>query len=77
MREASLCCQSSAITKEFADTFIDKIYVTPEKEDTLRLEIKILTGDTCEKYLEKLKRRADPGGLRDYTLIRYLHLTGG
>jgi len=40
------------------DTFIDKIYATPQDDGSMRLDIKIFTGDTTEKYLEKLKRRA-------------------
>jgi len=41
------------------DTFIDKIYVTPQEDSSMRLDIKIFTGNTTEKYLEKLKRRAE------------------
>lgn len=46
------------ITKEFVDTFIDRIYVTPQEDGSLCLAIKIFTGDTTEKYLQKLQRRA-------------------
>ena len=46
------------ISKEFVDTFIDRIFVTPEEDGSMRLDIKIFTGDTTEKYLTKLKRRA-------------------
>lgn len=60
LREAAETCQKDAITKDFVDTFIDKIYVTPEGEGTMRLDIRIFTGDSCEKYLEKLKSRANP-----------------
>lgn len=56
LRDAEKQCQTEAITKDFIDTFIDRIYVTPEDGNTLRLDIKIFTGDTCEKYLGKLKR---------------------
>lgn len=34
--------------------YIDKIYVTPEGEDILRLEIKIFTGEITSKILEKI-----------------------
>jgi len=44
------------ITKNFVDTYIDKIYVTP-KENEMLLEIKIFTGETCEKYLNNLRSR--------------------
>lgn len=47
-----------AITKEFVDTFIDKIFVTPDGDGSMRLDIRIFTGDTTSKYLQKLKRRS-------------------
>ncbi len=45
------------ITKDFVDQYIDKIFVTPQG-DCLKLEIKIFTGEICEKYLAKLKGRS-------------------
>ena len=59
LREAAESCQKDAITKDFIDTFIDNIYVTPEGEGKMRLDIKIFTGDSCEKYLEKLRGSAN------------------
>ena len=44
------------ISKEFITKYIDRIFVTPEG-DCLRLEIKIFTGKTCEKYLSKIRGR--------------------
>ncbi|MCD8311677.1 MAG: hypothetical protein LUD43_04140 [Firmicutes bacterium] len=41
------------------DTFIDKIFVTPDGDGSMRLDIRIFTGDTTSKYLQKLKRRAN------------------
>ncbi|MBR4960198.1 MAG: zinc ribbon domain-containing protein, partial [Clostridia bacterium] len=58
LKEASMYCHGSAITKEFVDSFIDKIYVTPQGSGVVQLDIKIFTGDSCEKYLEKLKNHA-------------------
>lgn len=58
LREAEADCSKGEITKEFVDTFIDKIMVTPEDSGTMRLDIRIFTGETTEKYLRKLKRRA-------------------
>lgn len=58
LRAAEADAAKGAITKEFIDTFIDKIYVTPEEDDSMHLAIKIFTGDVTEKYLKKLKRRA-------------------
>ncbi|MDR1703678.1 MAG: recombinase family protein [Clostridiales bacterium] len=45
------------INKSFIDKYIDKIFVTPEKTG-LRLEIKLFTGETTEKYMSRLKNRA-------------------
>ena len=44
------------VSKEFVNKYIDKIFVTPD-EDKLKLEIKIFTGKTCEKYLSNLRIR--------------------
>lgn len=48
---------SGAITKEFVEEFIDKIYVTPENDHTMRLDIKIFTGEATRRYFEKLAGR--------------------
>ena len=72
LREAEKQCQTEAITKDCIDTFIDRIYVTPEDDNTLRLDIKIFTGDTCEKYLGKLKRRANPAGSTGHTFKKMI-----
>ena len=45
------------ITKEFVSKYIDKIMVTPENDHTLRLDIKIFTGETTQKYLSNLAGR--------------------
>ena len=58
MREAQKCVESGFITKGFVDQYIDKIFVTPEKDGTIRLDIRIFTGEATEKYLQKLKVRA-------------------
>ena len=44
------------INKDFIDSYIDKILVTPEDENTARLDIKIFTGERTEKVLQRLKR---------------------
>ena len=72
LRDAEKQCQTEAITKDFIDIFIDRIYVTPEDDNTLRLDIKIFTGDTCEKYLGKLKRRANPEGSTGHTFKKMI-----
>lgn len=45
------------ITTEFVSKYIDKILVTPENDGSMRLDIKIFTGETTQKYLEKLRSR--------------------
>lgn len=44
------------ISKEFVEKYIDKIFVTPE-DGRLRLQIKIFTGETTDKYLTTLRSR--------------------
>ncbi len=58
LRDAEHDCLNGEITKDFIDTFVDKIFVTPESDGSMRLDIKIFTGESCEKYLEKLKKRS-------------------
>lgn len=48
---------TGAITKEFVDEFIDKIFATPESEGIMRLDIKIFTGESTQRYFEKLALR--------------------
>lgn len=60
------------ITKEFIDTFIDKIFVTPEADGSMRLDIRIFTGDSTEKYLQKLKRRGDSEGRTGHTFKKMI-----
>ncbi len=48
---------NGVITKDFIDTFVDKIFVTPEPDGSMRLDVRIFTGDSTRKYLQKLARR--------------------
>ena len=57
LRAAEREANAGAITKEFVDTFVDKIIATPVDEHTMRLDVKIFTGETTAKYLEKLSGR--------------------
>ena len=57
MREAQKCVESGFVTKNFADQYIDKIFATPMEDGTIRLDIRIFTGEATEKYLKKLKVR--------------------
>ena len=45
------------ITADFVRKYSDKILVTPEDDGTLRLDIKIFTGENTQKYLTKLALR--------------------
>ena len=72
LRDAERDCQNGEITKEFIDTFIDKIFATPEGDGTMRLDIKIFTGESCEKYLQKLKKRANLEGRTGHTFKKMI-----
>ena len=45
------------ITADFVSKYIDKILVTPEGNGSMRLDIKIFTGENTQKYLAKLAHR--------------------
>ena len=72
LRDAERDCANGEITKEFVDTFIDKILVTPQGNGTVQLSIKIFTGESCEKYLEKLKGRAVSAGRTGHTFKKMI-----
>ena len=55
---ARQAAQNGIINNDFVNSYIDKIMVTPEDDKTVRLDIKIFTGERTEKYLQKLKRYA-------------------
>lgn len=57
MRNLEQAAASRAITKEFVEEFIDKILVTPVDANTLRLDIRIFTGEATQCYFEKLAGR--------------------
>ena len=57
LKAAERDIEKGEISKDFIDTFIDKIFVTPLEDKTLELRIKIFTGETTERYLKKLKGR--------------------
>lgn len=58
LKAAERDASNGVITKDFIDTFVDKIFVTPLENGIMQLRIKIFTGDTTDKYISKLKRRA-------------------
>ena len=45
------------IDKEFVEKYIDKIFVTPDADGSMSLQIKIFTGKTTEKVLQNLRSR--------------------
>ena len=53
VRDAS----TGMITNEFVAQYIDKIFVTVEESNSAKLEIKIFTGKSTEKWIQKLKGR--------------------
>ena len=55
---AKQAAKTGIINNDFVNSYIDKIMVTPEGEGTVRLDIKIFTGERTERYLQKLKRYA-------------------
>ena len=57
MRSVGQAAATSAITKDFIDDYIEKIYITPENDHTMHLEVKICTGESTKFYFEKLKSR--------------------
>ena len=57
LRAAERQANAGAITKEFVDTFVDKIIATPMDDHTMRLDVKIFTGETTSRHLEKLSSR--------------------
>lgn len=57
LREAERDAAQGIINKEFVDKYIRKIFVAPEENDRMRLQIKIFTGETTDKYLQNLRVR--------------------
>lgn len=58
LTEAQKSAADGIITKEFVEKFIDKIYVEHIDKGKMILRIKIFTGETTERYLDKIKRQA-------------------
>ena len=58
LRNAQKDAANGVISKEFVTRYIDKIFATPLEDGSLQLDIKIFTGETCEKHLQNLRRQA-------------------
>ena len=48
---------SGLIGKEFVEQYIDKIFAAVEEDGSMRLQVKIFTGETTDKYLQNLRSR--------------------
>ena len=57
LREAEANAADGLISKDFADKYIDRIFATVEDDGSMRLQIKVFTGETTDKYLQNLKSR--------------------
>ena len=57
LHDAKRDAAQGIINNDFVDKYIDKIFVTPQEDGTMRLQIKIFTGETTDKYLSKLRGR--------------------
>lgn len=68
LRAASKDAAGGIITKEFVDRYIDKILVTPQEDGSMKLEVKIFTGETTEKFLKNLRQKACAAFAQDDTL---------
>jgi len=55
MADAQRDAARGLIDKEFVETYIDKIFVTPVDESSMRLTVKIFTEESTEKLLRKLE----------------------
>ncbi len=55
MADAQRDAARGLIDKEFVETYIGKIFVTPVDESTMRLTVKIFTEESTEKLLRKLE----------------------
>lgn len=57
LASAAKVASEGLITKNFIDKYVDKIFVSVENDSHAKIEIKLVTGETTEKYLLKLKAR--------------------
>ena len=58
LREAAAHAADGMVTKEFVDTYVDKIFAIPQEDGSMLLQIKIFTGETTDRYLQNLRSRA-------------------
>jgi len=58
LRKAGRDAADGVISKEFVEKYIDKIFASPEADGSMRLQIRIFTGETTDKYLQNLRSRS-------------------
>lgn len=71
LREAQRDAADGIINREFVDKYINKIFATPEEDGSMRLQIKIFTGETTDKHRQNLRSRA--GHTFKYIAPPFLH----
>ena len=62
LRNAQKDAAQGLISKQFVDTYIDKIFVTPVDGETMKLDVRIFTGESSERFFKKLVFRAAADG---------------
>lgn len=55
--QAKKDAENGIINKDFVEQYIDKIYVTPEEDGSMHLQIRIFTGEIMDKYLQTLRSK--------------------
>ena len=68
LQQAARDVTKGTITKDFINTFVDKIFVTSESKNRVKLDIHIFTGEHTQRYLSSLKARASPESCSEYAL---------
>ena len=58
LEEAQRDAAKGIVGKDFIDKYIDRIFVTPEAEGIMRLDIRIFTGETTRRNLARIRSRA-------------------
>ena len=57
IQEAEADAANGQINEEFVQRYIDKIFATIQDDGTMLLQVKLFTGEICDKYLENLRVR--------------------
>lgn len=57
IRDAERDAANGQINEEFVQRYIDKIFATPQEDGSMLLQVKLFTGEVCDKYLQNLRSR--------------------